>query len=389
MVVKQNKTVSNSARVSKSAIVGYYGVGNYGDDLFCAVLSRLYKRVLPLVQATFVSSPIRDVDAHYIVRGRLRERLFRSSGVPGALTRTAYGLEALRRSDTVVLGGGSVLSSVSGVRGVQKRLMRLRPRRLVGAGVSIGPFARPADAVPVNEFLRGFSVVSVRDRRSYDHAEALGLPGLVTLSGDLAALYVPPSSPVDLSGRGDFGLAPCPFPGFNLERHMHYLGVLAEELHGRLSDAEPRVTVFALNGHPRSGDEGLAHVTAQHLVGLGVHARVLTYRRLGIARTWDEIGELSGLLSTRLHGAITAYLQNVPFALFEYHAKCHDFCDDIGQANVRRLPPNSCDRRLRVAIRSLSTPDSPHLSIASYRARCESAWGSGTSDPGSLATLGR
>ena len=44
------------------------------------------------------------------------------------------------------------------------------------------------------------------------------------------------------------------------------------------------------------------------------------------------------VISMRLHGAVLAYLLGVPFALNEYHQKCTDFCDDIGQLGHRRWP---------------------------------------------------
>ena len=49
------------------------------------------------------------------------------------------------------------------------------------------------------------------------------------------------------------------------------------------------------------------------------------------------------MLSVRLHGAITAYLCGVPFALLEYHRKCTDFLEDIGQAEELRIGSKGAD----------------------------------------------
>jgi hypothetical protein len=50
------------------------------------------------------------------------------------------------------------------------------------------------------------------------------------------------------------------------------------------------------------------------------------------------IASLNLLLTGRLHGALTAYQLGVPFILDEYHVKCADFLDDIGQVDALRVP---------------------------------------------------
>ena len=50
-----------------------------------------------------------------------------------------------------------------------------------------------------------------------------------------------------------------------------------------------------------------------------------------------EIGRCDAFISARLHGAIVAYLQGVPFTIIDYHPKCNDFADDVGLDASQRI----------------------------------------------------
>lgn len=53
--------------------------------------------------------------------------------------------------------------------------------------------------------------------------------------------------------------------------------------------------------------------------------------------TYFKIQECDLVISTRLHASIFACFAQVPFFLIEYHRKCADFLDDVGQNDKYRL----------------------------------------------------
>ncbi|MEG3637247.1 hypothetical protein, partial [Micromonospora palythoicola] len=95
------------------------------------------------------------------------------------------------------------------------------------------------------------------------------------------------------------------------------------------------VTVFVFNTHPVHGDERVSERLRRALDGR-CDVRVVTARD-GVRACWDEMKRCDLGLHMRMHGAVFAYLADVPFALVPYQQKCDDFLDEIGQPNSRRL----------------------------------------------------
>jgi polysaccharide pyruvyl transferase WcaK-like protein len=57
-----------------------------------------------------------------------------------------------------------------------------------------------------------------------------------------------------------------------------------------------------------------------------------------------DISSSDLFFSVRLHGAISAYLLEVPFLLVEYHEKCKDFLDYIGFDKENRILASVADK---------------------------------------------
>jgi len=98
-----------------------------------------------------------------------------------------------------------------------------------------------------------------------------------------------------------------------------------------------RVRIFSLNSHPIHGDNQRSEYVSERLKAAGIAVELIDYAERGVIGTWRDIAACDAVVSVRLHGAITAYLCGVPFILFEYHKKCSDFLDDIGQPDAIRV----------------------------------------------------
>lgn len=350
----------------KIAVAGFYGMTNFGDDLFCHVLANSFRSRWPGARVKFVAPPVFGVQAKFMVPAALPIGVYQKNSNVGAMSRLAVGTYAWLWSDSFVLGGGSILASVSGVRRVQERLGAwLGHPKLYGLGVSVGPFRTDADEDAVREFISKFSYLAVRDSRSFEIVKSMRLPGRHVMSGDLAALAEIPFSRVDDDRtNGPVGLAPCKFPGFEPARYREVLDLLADKL---LSRGEARVRVFSLNNHPDSGDDSLCFETALALRERGVGVSVLRYSDVGVVGVWQEIAKLSAMISTRLHGAIASYMVDVPTMVFEYHQKCADFCDDVGQPAGLRLGPLPTGVELDNSLNELFRGAAPRVSARDYQ----------------------
>lgn len=354
------------SRQRRAYVVGYYGMSNFGDDLFCEVMTSRAPELLSGYNVKIVGNS-----------GRLGRRIYSAPTAIGSIWRLIVGIFAVLRADLIVLGGGSVLWRLDGVRLVQWKLSHFARTAFQSLGVSIGPFAVSTDERGVAEFLDGNDRVIVRDNESLAVAIEMGLGEKVQMGGDLAALYprtVNQRAELDAHHR-TVGVALCNFPEyteFETEILESFVSAIrASSRPGR----QDRISVISLNSHPVYGDDSLSLRAVEHLTASGLAATFHRYSDLGISKTWDLITSLDAMAAVRLHAAIPAYLSGVPFALLEYHPKCKNFCDEIGQDDSLRWTLKSENRNYVDVLEGLlGQPKRTMLSPADYTSRAEKAY---------------
>ncbi len=325
---------------------GYYGMNNFGDDLFGAICSTAARRFWN-GEPRLAGPAIPGVDARYTMPRWYPASAYGAGGVAGKASRLYSFLRAVRSCDVLAMGGGSVITGRDSFR---KPLMLSAQRRgrlqLAAVGVSIGPFDDSASEAAVAAFAERFAYIAVRDRRSYELAVRLGL-GAITHDGrDLAGLLplLAPVSPQRTAhGDGDrpirIGVAPCNYAvgRYPAPDPRAWQAGLAEALSALARTQRVQVDVFSLNEHALHGDRALALDLRSRLIDAGIAAQLLRYRGSSPVDIARAIARCDAFISARLHGAIVAYLQGVPFAIVDYHAKCADFAGDIGLPGAQRI----------------------------------------------------
>jgi len=128
------------------------------------------------------------------------------------------------------------------------------------------------------------------------------------------------------------GVAPCNIAGNNIWQQE----VLFEAIVDFAKKTGVTVRNFILNGHPFFGDESLVLDLTKRLEECNIPTEIIRLDS-GAQDVWGRIAECNMVVSVRLHGAISSYLCNIPFALAEYHEKCTEFVKDIGQHEQLRL----------------------------------------------------
>lgn len=271
----------------RPGFTGYYGMSNFGDDLFgmvCSAAARKYWNADPRL----VGPAIAGVEAHYTMPHGFPAALYGGPGWVGKACRYYSFLRATRGCDVLVLGGGSVIGSRESFRKPMMISAHGRGVQLAAVGVSIGPFGDAASEASAAEFISRFSYISVRDRRSYELAVRMGLGGQTHSGRDLAGL-LPLLAPggaapfPDQAGSGPvrIGIAPCnygkresyPTP----DRHRLQRAMVAA-LAGLASDRPLQVEIFSLNDHDRHGDYALSLELHDALRNRGVAVRLQRYR---------------------------------------------------------------------------------------------------------------
>ncbi|RPE81657.1 polysaccharide pyruvyl transferase family protein [Vulcaniibacterium tengchongense] len=332
-----------SARL-KVGFTGYYGMRNFGDDLFgvlCAAAARRYWDGEPLL----VGPRLAESGCRSTMPRWYPASLYGATGAGGKASRLYSFLRAVAGTDVLVMGGGSVITARESFR---KPLMlaarRYRGLQLAAVGVSIGPFANAAEEAHAAEFVSQFRYLAVRDARSYEAAQRMGVGEIAHRGRDLAGLLpllAPAPRPPQVAGRRlRIGLAPCNYgakDGYPVPERVATHAALVQALKQLAARFPLQVDVFSLNEHPTHGDVALGDALQRALGESGVLSRRVRYRGMGPLALAREIAACDAFVSARLHGAIVSYLYGVPFTIIDYHPKCRDFADDIGLGPLQRI----------------------------------------------------
>lgn len=327
------------------AFTGYYGMRNFGDDLFGVICTRAAERYWNAAPR-LVGPPLAGMAGVSTVPAFYPRDWYGAMGTLGKGSRLLSFASATVGSNVLVMGGGSVITARESFRKpMMQAARRHRGLELAAIGVSIGPFANQRQEEAAASFLDRFSYISVRDRRSHEWIQRMGLSALSHAGCDLAVLLpglaaMPPRAERRSESAIRVGVAPCRYaeggahdaPVMRAWEDAFVASVLAEARSKRLV-----VDVFSLNEHPRHGDGELAEALARRLRAGGVATEVLRYTRPDPLAMVAAIGRCDVMVSARLHGAIVAWLCGVPFAIVDYHRKCRDFADDIGLPQRRRI----------------------------------------------------
>ena len=327
------------------AFTGYYGMRNFGDDLFGVVCTRAAQQYWG-AQPILVGPPLAGMAGRSTVPGYYPADWYGAKGALGKSSRLLSFASATLTSDVLVMGGGSVITARESFRKpMMQAARRHRGLKLAAVGVSIGPFSSPDQEEAAASFLDRFHYLSVRDRRSFEWTRRMGLSAHTHAGCDLAALLpavasIPEHTPALPQDPLRIGVAPCNYAeqGAYPAPSQHAWQQALVEVVARWARQRPVVVdVFSLNEHPRHGDAALAEELRQRLQQANVEANVERYRQPDPLGMVAAIARCDVMISARLHGAIVAWLCGVPFAIVDYHRKCRDFADDIGLPPHRRI----------------------------------------------------
>jgi polysaccharide pyruvyl transferase WcaK-like protein len=331
----------------KTIYSGWYGFLNSGDDAFCEVASWGASKYWGATRHLFFSQALPQL--------RLKSRNY--SPVAGRINRLRAAID-IRLADIFVSAGGSTFDTEitpQDVRAIAASRSRFEKSRVVGAiGVSIGPFRSTSEEKSVLNYLKKLDFLALRDKQSYVIAQGYSLGYEPVLAADLAALLpsihgLPSSSKPEAVTKKIIGLAIGKHRISDSEREVateerrvnYIVTALAKFMDGNAPPIHLRVFVF--NGHQLYGDELIAKSMVEKIAAkCNCTVEIVNYNP-NVGDVFRQINECDLLISSRLHASIFACYGRTPFLLLEYHRKCSDFLDDVGQNERFRIGDGDLD----------------------------------------------
>jgi polysaccharide pyruvyl transferase WcaK-like protein len=314
----------------KIAFFGFYGRNNFGDDLFGFILQAICASRPALVAHVVGASPKRELGSAF--RLPVVHRFWTARGAGGALARCVTYVAAIACADAVVFGGGTLFgasASIGFARFITRISTRLR-RPVAALGVSVGPFGSDERRLAFTSVIRQLLCIAVRDESSVEMVKALGGRRPLNL-GDLAFSLPAIYTPASFRER-----ARTLVVSIHLDEYADtVLEILDEVDRSRLVD---EVMFVSLDEESVAATGDIARLFEPK------HMHVSRYRYEGsIAEVIDRLASASCVVTSKLHGAITSYVYDVPALLFCYQRKCVEFLNDRGLPGPRGSLPAAAD----------------------------------------------
>lgn len=324
---------------------GYYGFGNFGDDLLLKSIEAIVRGLWPRAAIDLFVNFTGDVSGsdgtpHY--REYVRSFL---SGPVDLVDWTSHG-----HYDLILHGGGGVFFSVgddgltyrvgssvvrtvgapmwaalaSSLRRLLSRPERITAERRVAIGVGLGPFGRGdrrflADAETLGRLHR----IAVRDEVSLSEARRLGLGDRTKAFTDIAfALDLPRAPARDATPR--IGLVICQGKRFS-DLMVNFV---------RRSDVYEVVPILF--------DENADRKAIAQLEAEGIQPLVWRPREMDIEQFCRHLGQFELIVTNRAHGAIAAALIGVPTLILDTDPKLRSIHAMLTQGSFL-IRPGSVD----------------------------------------------
>lgn len=302
-------------------VAGWIGSTNLGDELAFAGLRQLLAD--------------RDVRVAAISTAPAATR--RVHGV-GAVDHTdVTGLvQAIRRADAMVFGGGGIVQDVTSPLNLPYHLSRVVTARTVrtpfaGVGLGIGGVGTTIGRFQVRHALRGAVAITVRDEASRDLLARIGAPD-ADVASDLAFALPPPEGGTD---DGPLVVSLRPWTTSRSLRPAASRGDTTEASYVRALGR-------ALDRAAQDLDVPVRFVALQHDRDDAFHRRVaatmrapVTFAVPGLHELLEAFADARAVVSMRYHGGVAAVLAGRPVVLVSYADKVDALAAELGDDTVR------------------------------------------------------
>jgi len=323
----------------KIVISGYYGFDNLGDEAVLYSMLQTLRREIPGLEITVLSNNPAATAREHGVAAVDRWKMAQVAG-------------ALRHSELLISGGGSLLQDVTGGKSLLYYLgviwlARVLRRPVMYYAQGIGPVHAAAGRRMVAMTTEGVRAVTVRDGESVQDLRNMGVRRTIEITADpVLGLH-----PGDISLAEGAGLLAR--HGITLDGPV--VGVAVRPIPGR-STWQTRL-VQACDNLVRAGMQ-VVFIPMQYPADLDISKRLgacmhepytVINEQLTVTQMLSLVGNLDLLVGMRLHALIFAAVTGVPPLGIVYDPKVERFLNRLGIPNAGTPQDLSSDELTRLA----------------------------------------
>ncbi|MBM7614257.1 polysaccharide pyruvyl transferase CsaB [Alkaliphilus hydrothermalis] len=306
-------------------LFGYYGFQNTGDEALLQTIVGRMKKVRPKINITVLTYNEEETSKQYGVKAVNRNDMKKV-------------LKAIKDSDVVISGGGSVLQDVTSSRSLLYYLAIIFTAKRLGKkvmfyGNGFGPITKGINKKICKYILDQVDVITVRDHPSKELMQSIGVKKNIQVTADVAfGMELPTVEKVDKLLRQEGLDQSKKIVGISVRSwkdHEDYKKVIAK-MGDYLQKANHEV-VFVPMHFPDD-----VNVSFQIADMMETKAKVLT-NQYSPEELLTVISGLDLMVGMRLHSLIFAAIANVPMVGLEYDDKINSFLKLVNQRNAGRV----------------------------------------------------
>ncbi len=302
-------------------IIGYYGSSNLGDELLLSCTKNLILKGVPDAELMALTYNVKGTESIQGIKGVSRNH-YREI------------LKAIRKSDVIVGGGGSMLQNVTSNRSLMYYLTLILISKCFGKkilllGNGIGPIQGSFWKWLTAGFLKRIDHVVVRDEEAYQTLIQMGVKENVKLGSDLVFTY----ETLSKQERNPKQVALNVRPWKNEEAFLKVFEAFVLEL---LEQGYKVIFVPFQKGF----DDKILHVLKERINRDEIEILPCEPAENIISC----IASSKVFIGMRLHSLILSTLVETPFIGVSYDPKVNAFASAMNQAQIENLDQLSLDR---------------------------------------------
>lgn len=294
-------------------LFGYYGFQNTGDEAILESIIKQFKKALPDIKLSILTYKAKETSQNYGVH---------------AISRNQYRdiLKAIRESDVVISGGGSILQDVTSSRSLIYYLAIIFLAKRMGKkvmfyGNGFGPITRMINKFLVKYIINQVDVITVRDYQSKEVMQALGVKKNINVTADVT-FVMEPASEEEVKAI---------YERLKIDDNKKVIGISIRQWKGQ----ENYKKIIASTGdYLMKRNFEVLFIPMQYPEDLKITEEVanmmekkpkIVYEKYLPCKTLAIISKLYMLIGMRLHSLIFAAISGIPMVGLEYEPKILNF----------------------------------------------------------------
>jgi len=306
-------------------IFGYYGFQNTGDEAILQVMIDQIKEKIPYAKLTVLSYKARETTEKYNIK---------------AVSRNKYTdlIKAIKESDIVISGGGSILQDTTSARSLIYYLSIIYIAKKMGKkvmfyGNGFGPITKSFNKKLVKHIINKVDIITVRDEQSKEEMISLGIEKNIIVTADVTFSYKTLSGKqveqilideeIDIDKK-KIGISVREWK--NEEKYKDIIASVADYLIDKGYEV-----IFIPMQHPRD------YIISGEIAAMMERTPKILEKIYSPKELISLMGRLYIMIGMRLHSLIFSTIAGTPILGIEYDAKIYNFLKIVCQENAGKV----------------------------------------------------